>query len=108
MESAYDEDSFPEHKRPVIRTLNAFLAAQQDGRIPAVFTAGGPDYETGEAVISIPEENADFRRAVAAVLPAGFFAAGSGGAERHSAAVAAGPGTGGNYRALVARSCRLL
>jgi hypothetical protein len=73
MEPAYDEDAFPEDKRPVIRTLNAFLAAQEDGRIPRFSTGGGPDYETGEAVFYIPEENEAFRRAVATVLPGGTY-----------------------------------
>ena len=57
----------------MIRTLNLFLAAQQEGRIPAFATGGGPDYETGEAVVYIPEESDDYRRAVAAVLPAGTY-----------------------------------
>jgi hypothetical protein len=73
VEPVYDVDDFPEDKRPVIRTLNALLAAQEDGRIPRAATGGGPDYEAGQAVLHIPEENEDFRRAVAAVLAPGTY-----------------------------------
>ena len=59
MEPVYDEEGFPEDKRPVIRTLNAFHAALEEGRIPRFATGGGADYEAGVAVFYIPEENAE-------------------------------------------------
>ena len=50
-----------------------FVMTTQDGRIPAFATGGGPDYETGQAVVRIPEESDDYPRTVAAVLPAGTY-----------------------------------
>ena len=74
VEPHYDEADFPADRRPVIRTLNAFAAAEADGRVPAgVATAGGPDYPARQAVFYIPGENEAFRRAVAEVLPAGAY-----------------------------------
>lgn len=74
MEPPYDESSVPPERRPVIRTLNQFVLARADGRIPAdVVTSAGPDYAAGQAVFYIPEENNELRRAMAEVLPEGSY-----------------------------------
>jgi hypothetical protein len=70
----HDISSVPERMRPTLELLNRFGEAFYSGRIPTgSWRSTGPDYAAQQVVLTIFPEDAAFREAVAAVLPADSY-----------------------------------
>lgn len=65
---------FQPSQAPTIRLLNTFGEAFHSGRIPTrCWRATAPDYSAQQILITIFPDDAEFRRAVAEVLPQGRY-----------------------------------
>jgi hypothetical protein len=70
----HELSDFPPEMRLTIKHLNRFDEALHHGRIPVgPWRSLSPDYQAEQAVITIHPDDAEFRSAVAAVMPEGSY-----------------------------------